>query len=730
MKLLNKVYLTGIVWLCTICLAQANTYPINSPYQLAEAQQNTLYSSYNEQPKHFDPARSYSEDEQVFIAQIYEPIYQYHYLIRPYKLDPLSGDGYIHTEYYDSNNKKLAESAVSSQISYTIYTIKIKPNIYYQPHPALAKSIKNNRFVYHDLSEQFINNVQSISDFKLNAPNITCTRELLAQDFIYEIKRLADPKVQSPIYGLMSNYIYNFTDLNKILVEDNKADKFINLNDPKYDIDGLRLIDKYTYQIKIKGKYPQFAYWLAMPFFAPMPWEADKFYSQPGLAKQNISIDTYPIGTGPYMMTVNIPNQKIVLEKNPNYNLVYNHGIYPTQGMPEDKANGLLTRAGQKLPFIDKVVFHLEKESIPVWNKFLQGYYDSAGISSDNFNQAVSFANNNYELSKEMQDRKIKLIRSVEPSVFYWGFNMLDPKVGGYDVSHIKLRQAISIAIDIKEYINIFRNGRGKIAYDPIPPIIMSDSEKALNYNPVSYQGKDVKKSLDQAKKLLAEAGYPNGIDKKTGHQLVLRYDAIMTASSDESALFNWLREQFQKINIKLDIEATQYNRFQEKLRRGSVQMFFLGWNADYPDPENFLFLFLCEQSRAEHNGENASNYCNRNFDKLFAQMQDATDIRERNKIINQMIKILQADSPWIFGLFNESFVLQHDWNDPIKSLTIGNNNLKYKSIDTKKRLQQQTALNQPIYWPIIAFILLLIGLILPVAIAYYKKMHHPVERI
>ena len=104
------------------------------------------------------------------------------------------------------------------------------------------------------------------------------------------------------------------------------------------------------------------------------------------------------------------------------------------------------------MPFIDRVVFSREKESVPYWNKFLQGYYDSAGISEENFDQAVRVAVDGAgEPSPEMVER-IELTTSVAATVYYFGFNMKDPAVGG-SLSARKLRQAISIAVDMEEYL-------------------------------------------------------------------------------------------------------------------------------------------------------------------------------------------------------------------------------------------------------------------------------------
>ena len=138
----------------------------------------------------------------------------------------------------------------------------------------------------------------------------------------------------------------------------------------------------------------------------------------------------------------------VVLERNPHYR----GELYPSEGAPGDAEAGLLQDAGKPLPFIDKVVFSLEKEQIPYWNKFLQGYYDASGISSDTFDQAIQFSGQgDVTLSEEMRARGIQLQTSVAASIFYLGFNMIDPVVGGQGdeksrARAARLRRAISIA--------------------------------------------------------------------------------------------------------------------------------------------------------------------------------------------------------------------------------------------------------------------------------------------
>ena len=190
----------------------------------------------------------------------------------------------------------------------------------------------------------------------------------------------------------------------------------------------MERVDAHTFRVTLNGSYPQFAYWLAMPFFAPVPWEADRFFAQQGMEAKNFTLDWWPIGTGPYMLTENNPNARMVLERNPNFR----GEPYPSEGEPGDRAAGLLADAGKTMPFIDRVVFSREKEGIPYWNKFLQGYFDSSAIPADTFDQAVRVSvEGEAGLTPEMESRGINLRTSVDTTILYLGINWLDSTVGG-----------------------------------------------------------------------------------------------------------------------------------------------------------------------------------------------------------------------------------------------------------------------------------------------------------
>lgn len=688
----------------------------NNPYQAADASANILYSSFSERPKHLDPVQSYSENEYAFIGNIYQPPLQYHYLKRPYELIPYTAAEVPKPVYLDAKGKVLAEDAPAGSVAFSEYVIRIRPGIRYQPHPAFAMDAAA-RPVYANLTRESLSGMHTIGDFRQQG-----TRELLAADYVHQVKRLAHPRLHSPILGLMGDYIVGLkelaADLQK-LAKSAPSDAYVDLT--RHELSGARVIDQHTYAVRVKGKYPQFAYWLAMPFFSPVPPEVDRFYGQPGMAEKNITLDWFPVGTGPYMLTVNNPNRQMVLERNPNYQ----GAVYPSEGAADDAEAGRLKDAGKALPFIDKIVFSLEKEQIPYWNKFLQGYFDSSGISSDTFDQAVQFSGQgDVTLSEEMQSRGIRLQTSTATSVFYMGFNLLDPMVGGYTEQARKIRQAITIAIDQEEYISIFRNGRGLPSHGPIPPGIFGYREGKEGINPHVYDwvdGKPRRKPVEAAKKLLAEAGFPNGRNAVSGQPLLVNLDTSQTGPAAK-AMLDWYVKQFDKIGVQLVVRATDYNRFQDKLRNGSVQMYFLGWNADYPDPENFMFLLHGPQSKVKIAGENASNYANAEYDRLFDEMKHMPNGPERQAIIDRMVDILRADVPWVWSWFPKDYSLRHGWVYNNKPNKMAHNTLQYLRIDAAQRAKLRTEWNRPNVWPMALVLMVVVLSFIPAIQAFRRR--------
>ena len=712
----------ALLFFCMFFLT-ACSQSVNSPYPASDAGKSILYSAFEERPKHLDPARSYSENEYVFLGNIYESPLQYHYLKRPYQLEPQTAAAMPTVRYFDARGRALPADAAAAKIAVSEYEIRIKPGIRYQPHPCFARDVAGKpRYVPIQAGE--LAGIKKFQNFAEKG-----SRELTAADYVYQIRRLAHPRVQSPILGLMAEYIVGLKDLAKALGKAAKAqpnDAYLDIN--RFDFPGATVVDKTTYRIRIKGKYPQFVYWLGMPFFAPVPEEAERFYRQPGMAERNFTLDWQPVGTGAYYLAENDPNRVMRMERNP----YYHDDFYPAEGDPGDREAGLLADAGKKLPMVDTVIYSLEKEDVPYWNKFLQGYYDASGVSSDSFDQAIRMnAEGEPDLTDDMRQRGILLSTAARPSLNYMGFNMLDPVVGGLSKRARKLRQALSIAIDYDEFISIFLNGRGLPGQGPLPPGIFGYREGVAGINPVVFEpdcGNDgecsgfTRRPLQDAKKLLAEAGYPNGRDAASGQPLTLYFDTAANGPEAKSRM-DWFRKQFAKLDIQLVIRASDYNRFQDKMSKGSEQIFEWGWNADYPDPENFLFLLYGPNKKVGTGGENAANYQNPEFDRLFERMKDMDNGPERQAVIDAMVKLAREDAPWIYAFHPKSFGLRHGWVKNAKPNLMTHNLLKYRRIDPAARAAYQAKWNRPALWPLALAVIVLAALVWPAVAGYRRRL-------
>ncbi len=692
-SMLARARRAALLFVACAGIAACDGEPWNNPYPPTEREAAILYTTFQERPKHLDPVSSYSENEALFTSQIYEPLVQYHFLQRPYALVPLTATAVPVARYFDAAGRPLADDAADSDIARAVYRISIAPGIRFQPHPAFAR-LPDGRYRYHGPGAVHLEDARAPADY----PHVD-TRELRAADYVYQIKRLAHPRLHSPIASLMAKYIAGLDDLAAALREQvQTAPPFFDLRE--VELAGARVIDDYTFEITLTERYPQFVYWLAMPFFAPIPWEAERFYSEPGMAERNLTLDWYPVGTGPYLLRENNPNRRMVLARNPNFR----GERYPAEGEPADFAAGLLADAGQPLPFIDEIHFMLEKEDIPEWGKFLQGYYDISPIAPDGFDQAIRFTPDGLpELTPEMQARDIRLAVATQPTIVYIGFNMLDPVVGGYDTRQRELRQAISIAFDSEEMISIFTNGRGVPAQGPLPPGIFGHKPGEPGINPVVYDwqhDRAVRKPLAHARELMKAAGYPDGRHPATGKPLTLYFDAY-ASGPDVKAQFNWYRKQFAKLGIQLVVRTTDYNRFQDKVRKGDAQIFGWGWNADYPDPENFFFLLYGPHGKVLHQGENASNYANEAFDREYLRMRSLPNGPERQAVIDRMLKIVREDAPWMWGIHPQGYSLHHQWYRNGKANMMARNTLKYRRLDPQQRAARRREWNRPALAPL-----------------------------
>ncbi|MDR3086883.1 MAG: peptide ABC transporter substrate-binding protein, partial [Azoarcus sp.] len=241
-----------------VLLAACGPLP-NDPYPVGERGQNILYSAFMERPKHLDPVQSFNEDEATFLYQIIEPPLQYHYLKRPYTLEPAVAAQVPKVRYFAADGRELADASDPSKVTRSVIEISIQPGVRYQPHPAFARDAQGAPR-YFALTKADLADIRSPMDFAgLDS------RELVANDFVYQIKRLAHPRLHSPIFELMAEYLPGLKTLYAALAEQAKKEPSAWLDLDAYALDGVEVVDRYTYRITLKGLYPQFLYWLSMP---------------------------------------------------------------------------------------------------------------------------------------------------------------------------------------------------------------------------------------------------------------------------------------------------------------------------------------------------------------------------------------------------------------------------------------------------------------------------------
>ena len=683
----------------------------NSPWPDGSERLSVVRSAMTENtPRHLDPTASYWSNDTLVTYQVYEPLYGYHYLKRPFELVPKSAAAVVKPTYLDKDGNKLPDDAPAELVAESVYDVPIKPGIKFQPHPAFAKDAQG-KYLYHDMKPGELGERRSVMDFKE-----TGTRELTAEDFVYAVKRHATTRITTPIYGIFSEYVLGLKEYGDLIKSEDKKlrqgmdpasqDKpFLDFR--QWPLIGATAPEKDLLRLRIKGKYPQWKYWMQMTFMAPIPWEADAFYAQPGMAERGMTLDQWPVGTGPFMVTEFTKDRRIVMQRNPNYR----GEPYPCEGMPGDKEKGLLADCGKPTPFIDTIVATVEREGTPLRNKFRDGYYDLEIFErTDTGNSYIVEANDSEDVRADYLKKGFVFPQSADVNSYIVGFNMLDPVIGWGDTPeqrerNRKLRQAISIAIDWEEYSKIFPKKAGETAMSPLPQGIPGSREGSPEgVNPVTHKlvdGKVVRRSIEEARQLMVEAGFPNGRDAKTGRPLVINYDFYAVPTPERKPELDWMVRQFAKLDIQLDVRATDNNQFQDKVRKGKHQVFWLGWNADYPDAENFMFLLYGPNSKSVSDGENTANYQNPEYDKLFAQLKSLDDGPEKQAVIDKMVKIVQQDAPWSFGFYPYASVAIQEWMSNSKPAILIRDHGRYLRLDANERTARLGDWNRPLWWPL-----------------------------
>ena len=624
----------------------------NNPYSLSQSHKSVLYLTLSQDVKTLDPSVAYDVDSESLTDLIYSSYFRYDYLKRnPFQLDLCLGASMptVVPDYYLSTLPNGKKQMVHGQL----WTFHIRKGLYFQNDPCFPGGKG---------------------------------REITGADFLYTFRRMADPAIPCPIVsyfdtkieGMAASEAYN----QKLMAEHKKSDY-------NYPIPGLQFDPKhpFTFRILLSEPYAQLRFLMAMPLTAPIPVEA--------VNKYGADLARHPVGCGQFILKEYTPRGRYVLVKNPNRPYL----TYPTTGMPGDRKKGLLADAGKQLPLVDEVQFTIMPEATTVWNEFQQGYLDITGVGQNNFQQAMPHVN---ILSPQLKKRGVKLEKTVGMDINYYIFNMDDPLVGGTSTRAKLLRQAISLAINSKEEIDLETLGLGMPAQWLLPPGL-------FGYNP-NYKNPYCEYNLAKAKQLLAQAGYANGIDPSTGKPLVIYYDNAAVTAQGRQALDITERE-IDALGINLVSRSWRESEFQDRINGGQFEFTNWGWVADYPDPENFAFLLY---SRNKRPGPNASNYDNPAYDAVFRKMRAMPDTPARAALIQQLCDISASDCPLVYQSHSESFGLVQPWLLNFMPHPIALDGPDYLAVNVQMRNRLRSEWNQPQVLPIILTFVCLIGITIP----------------
>ncbi len=518
--------------------------------------------------KGMDPIYSndrYSANE---VARVYEGLLEYHYLKRPYTLVP-----------------NLAESMPTVSEDGLTYTFKIKKGVVFQDNKAFPEGKG---------------------------------RELVAQDFVYSIKRLADPKLQGLGWWLLQEKIKGLDAWR----ERNQSKDVVDYTE---EVEGLKAVDKYTLQFKLTKQFPQFLYSLAMPFTFVVAKEAVEFYGKEFLNN--------PVGTGPFILKGGVFKQtdkRFEYVKNPTFR----EKKFPSQASEEFQS--MLSDAGKSLPLVDKIVIQIMKEEQPKWLNFMKGKVDYITVPKDNFETAIT---PDKGLSDELSKKGISLLVSPSLDVTYTAFNH-DVKI----LQNVDLRRAMALAYDVHEFNKLFYSNTALPAQSVVPPGIagfMKDFKSP-------YREKD----LSKAKELLSKAGYPNGKGLPE-----ITYDC--PSSSTSRQIGELFKKQMAEIGVNIRVVQNTWPELQKKITKRQVMLYGIAWGADYPDAENFLQLLYGPNKSP---GANGSGYDNPEFNALFKKAAIMQDSPERTAIYEKLNRMAADQAPWLYGVHRQNYTIKHNW--------------------------------------------------------------------
>ncbi len=315
---------------------------------------------------------------------------------------------------------------------------------------------------------------------------------------------------------------------------------------------------------------------------------------------------------------------------------------------------------------MDKINVHIIVESQPKWLSFMKAKEDLLEVKDVNIQQTITPEK---ELKAEHKEKGVRLIMKPMLDVTYYAFNHEEPIF-----KNRKLRQAMNMAFDRSGYNRLFHENTGFEAHGPVPP--------GLGGNRKEFKNPFIRYDLDQAKRLLAEAGYPGGKGLPT---------IVVQTRSDTVARqqVEFFEKSMEKIGINIDVGTNTWPELVNKVSKKQHQMYTMAWGADYPDAENFLGLLYCPNQSP---GSNGANYCNPDFDALYKTATVLQDSPERTAMYEKLNESVALDAPWIFGFHRTDIYLAQAWLKNFKHMEFNHSQFQYLNVDleVKKQLSKK----------------------------------------
>ncbi len=448
-------------------------------------------------------------------------------------------------------------------------------------------------------------------------------RELVAEDYVYSIKRLFDPKLTAPQLSEVEGFVLGSEDY---IARARKANKL----DYDAPFEGVKALDRYTFQVKLTHPKPVFIYNFADCRFSCA-------VAREVVEKYGAEFGAHPVGTGPFRLAEWRRSSKMVFEPNPNFREEY-FDAEPNADDAEGQA--ILARLkGKRLPIIGRIEISIIEETQPRWISFLGRGQDLMWKMPEEFaNTAVP----DHKLAPNLKRLGLEFRQMPLLDITYTYFNMLDDTVGGYTPDKVALRRAITLAYKTQDEINVIRKGQAIPANTPYSPGVAGYDENfrttANEYSPA------------KANALLDMYGYQRGDDgyrrMPDGRALVLKHNS--TPTERDKQLDEMWKRSMEDIGVRFEVRKAKWPDLLKESYASKLMMWQLGQSASAPDADTWLNALYGPNVGQKGN---QANFKLKAFDDAYEKASQLPDTPERNKLYQEMARLMVAYAPWRLGL-------------------------------------------------------------------------------